>query len=149
MDLNQLLAIRMEAILHGALSAMNRSHLKHYEASGASCTREQLAACLNLIQQSLAEKHLDPLTAHIEKVAKERFAAGYDLSEVQTAINVLEETIWKAIVEHVGTKDLATSLGLVSTVIGAAKDQLARTWVELASRTRTTAIDYQSLFTDR
>lgn len=149
MDLNQLLTTRKDTILEGAMSAMSRSHLKHYEASGPSCTRVQLSACLNLIQQSLAEKHPDPLTAHIEKVAKERFAAGYDLSEVQTAINVLEEAVWKVIVGHVGAEDLATSLGLVSTVIGAAKDQLARTYVELASRTKTTAIDYQSLFTDR
>lgn len=146
MTLEQILVDQREAILDGALQSMNRAHLRHYEASGEARTRDQLAACYDLIHRSIVEKRLEPLLEHIERIARERFSAGYDLSEVQTAVNVLEEAIWRRIAEDVPGAGLAKALGLVSTVIGAAKDKLGRTYVELAGKVKAPSLDLQSLF---
>jgi hypothetical protein len=61
------------------------------------------------------------------------------------------ERVWessgKSIVGQVPPEQLAKSLGLVSTLVEAAKDKLAWTFVALASRTPTPSLDYPSPFT--
>ena len=42
--------------------------------------------------------------------------------------------------------ELARALGLVSTVLGAAKDSLARAYVSLASQTKAPSLDLSALF---
>ncbi len=80
------------------------------------------------------------------EVADDRFHAGYAIREVQIAINVLEESIWNHIVANVPPNELARALGLVSTVLGAAKDALARAYVSLASQTKAPSLDLSALF---
>jgi hypothetical protein len=84
---------------------------------------------------------------HSGTVARERFSAGYDLWEVQTAFNVLEEIIWQRILRELPPAEYAEALGLVSTVLGTGKDTLARVYVTLASKSRTPTLDLRSLFT--
>ena len=77
---------------------------------------------------------------------EKRYTAGFDLWEVQTAFNVLEEAIWVRVFKSVPPDALAEALGLVSTVLGAGKDTLARKYVSLASKTKAPSLNLQSLF---
>jgi hypothetical protein len=86
------------------------------------------------------------MTGYAEKIAKERFDAGFDLHEVHTAFNVLEETIWKKVVENVEPSGLGKALGLISTVLGAGKESLALTYVSLASKSKTKTLNLSELF---
>jgi hypothetical protein len=86
------------------------------------------------------------MIAHAQTIARERFASGFDLSEVQTAFNVLEEAIWRRILEGLPPVDYGEALGLVSTLLGAGKDALARTYVTLASKTKAPSLQLQHLF---
>jgi hypothetical protein len=86
------------------------------------------------------------MISHAEQIAGERFNSGYDLWEVQTAFNVLEEAIWVRIFKNFPPTELAEAIGLVSTVLGAGKDALARKYVSLASKTRASSLNLQSLF---
>jgi hypothetical protein len=65
---------------------------------------------------------------------------------VQTAINSLESAIWNKIFKLTRPEKLAESLGVVSTILGAAKDNLARTYVSLATKTKVPTLNLQSLF---
>jgi hypothetical protein len=65
---------------------------------------------------------------------------------VQTAYNVLEEAIWLRILKDLQPAQYAEALGLVSTVLGAGKDALARTYVSLASKAKAPSLNLQSLF---
>ena len=67
------------------------------------------------------------------RVGRERFSAGYDLLEVQTSANVMEETLWRRIPSLVAPAEVPRALGLVSSPFSAGKDSLARTYVALAS----------------
>jgi len=146
MTLAELLRDQRDPILEEAHAALERRHLVHYEAAGRDVRRQRLARLLDLAIAAVADHNLTALLAHAGSVGRERFAAGFDLLEVQAAFNVLEEAIWRAIVAALPPADLAQALGLVGTALGAGKDRLAATWVELASRNRTPTLDLRALF---
>jgi hypothetical protein len=89
---------------------------------------------------------LSPICEYAEEVAKERFSAGFEISEVQTAFNVLEEAIWHVVIGRLPTENLVEATGLIGTVLGAGKDTLARTWVSLATSQRVPSLDLAALF---
>ncbi len=147
MELLQLLHEGGETIVEDAFHAMERSHLTSYEQNGMNQARQRLHHLYILTIRAVADRKLGPIVAHSETIASERFASGFDLWEVQTAFNVLEEAIWSRIIKELPPAQYAEALGLVSTVLGAGKDALARTYVSLASKTKAPTLNLQSLFT--
>lgn len=142
----RLLTESHEDILSAAFRSLSRSHLSGYEKVGPRLTQEHLRALLDLIVQAVKDKHLTPVIEHAEAIARERHAAGFDLAEVQTAFNVLEEAIWHRILAVLPPGLQGHALGLVGTVLGAGKDTLARTYVFLASRTHVPTLNLEALF---
>ncbi len=146
MDLVELLRAKQTPIVQEASEILERARLPHYAEAGSDEGRTRLSRLYALMLQSLESRNLVPIMAYMEQVAAERFEAGYDLREVQTAINVLEETIWKEVVAAVPPEQLAQSLGLVGTVLGSAKDSLARAYVSLATKTKSPSLDLSAVF---
>ena len=146
MDLHQYLSDHTNDILTRASASMSRSHLAHYEKAGQEHTQQRLKALLVLTVRAVKDRNLSPMVAHADTVARERFNAGFDLWEVQTAFNVLEETLWTSLLKDFPPAELPEALGLVSTVLGIGKDTLARRYVSLAAKTRVTSLNLQSLF---
>lgn len=146
MNLIQLLQERSTEIVDAACQAMARSHAKNYEKAGAEHIHQRIKALYVLTMRAVKERNLGPMVAHVETVARERYNAGYDLWEVQTAFNVLEESIWARIIKELPPSEFGEALGLVSTVLGAGKDTLARRYVSLASKTKAPSLNLQSLF---
>ncbi len=146
MDLNLLLQSRREQILAEAVRSVDRARLEHYERVGDAVVRQRLGDLLALVLGALRNRDLGPVLAHAEAVAVQRFEAGVDLAEVQTAFNVLEEILWRRILQELPAQAQGEALGLVGTVLGAGKDRLARTYVSLATRTHTPSLDLQALF---
>jgi GGDEF domain-containing protein len=142
----ELLDKEEDPILAEASESLRRCHLAHYETAGFGTGQERLQALYRLAARCVRERDLSPVIGYADRVAQERFAAGYDPREVQTAFNVLEESIWKHIIAGLPPELLAESIGLISTVHGAGKDQLARTYVELASHRRPATMDLAALF---
>lgn len=147
MDLYQFLHDRGSEIIAEAEQAIRRAHLKNYEREGPAAVHQRLKALFVLTTRGVKERNLGPMIDHSDTIARERFSAGYDLWEVQTAFNVLEEIIWQRILHELPPADYARALGLVSTVLGMGKDTLARVYVSLASKSRTPTLDLRSLFT--
>ncbi len=133
-------------LLEEAREAVERTRMRRYEESGRAVTAEWLKALHALVIQAVGTRHLEGIVDHAREVARERYAAGFELSEVQTAFNVLEEAIWHRILRTIPPDQQATALGLVSTVLGAGKDTLARTYVSLASSTHAPSLNLQALF---
>ncbi|MEW6509523.1 MAG: hypothetical protein AB1428_01050 [Bacteroidota bacterium] len=138
---------RTAEILADAAAAMSRSHLRNYEKAGTEHVHQRLKALYVLTTRAVKERNLGPMIAHADAVARERYEAGYDIWEVQTAFNVLEESIWMRIIKELPPADYAEALGLISTVLGTGKDALARRYVTLASRNKASSLDLHSLFT--
>ncbi|MBI4880189.1 MAG: hypothetical protein HY812_11100 [Planctomycetes bacterium] len=146
MKLMELLTAEAAGIVEDALTALQRAHVKGYEKAGAAVTRERLARLYELTVESVERRNLTALARHAEDVARARRAAGYDLREVQTAFNVLEEVIWKRILAKVDPAEVAEALGLVSTVLGAGKDRLACAYLGQAAGAGAPSLDQRALF---
>lgn len=146
MELATLLHESSDQILAAANLAVERTQLKNYLRDGKEHTHQRLKALFVLTTRAVKERNLGPMIAHAETIARERFNAGFDLAEVQTAFNVLEEAMWSRIVEVLPPSEYSQALGLVSTVLGAGKDALARTYVALASKSHAGSLNLHSLF---
>ena len=146
MELNELLESQSSEILENALKSLNRAHLKSYHSSSESDNKKRLLNLLTLTRQCVLEKKLLPMKEYAAQIAKERFTAGFDLHEVHTAFNALEEEIWNRITKFINPEKLGESLGLISTVLGAGKEELGLTYVSLASKTKTQTLDLKELF---
>lgn len=146
MNLSEYLQKHGDDIVRSACEAMARARLTHYDRAGQDPVHQRIKALFVLTARGVKEKNLGPMIAHADAIARERFQAGYDLWEVQTAFNVLEEVIWQSIFRNLPPEYYAEALGLVSTVLGAGKDALARAYVSLASKSRSPSLNLQSLF---
>jgi hypothetical protein len=149
MELIDLLKRDSALIVEEATVALDRSRLTHYEGAGHEVSRERLEQLYQFTVQSIRQRSLAPVTDYMAEVANDRFHAGYAIREVQIAINVLEEAIWNHIVAEMPAGELAQALGLVSTVLGAAKDALAQAYVSLASKQKVPSLDLSALFAGR
>ncbi len=146
MDLQQLLNEHKDEILTAAQAALARARVAGYEKAGEDVTATRLRTLYDITALAVRDRHLGPMIAHAGTIAKERFEAGIDLWEVQTAFNVLEETVWVHVLKHLPAGGQAQALGLISTVLGAGKDALARGYVTLAGKVKAPSLNLQSLF---
>lgn len=141
MDLVQLLESARQEILDEATQSLTRARLAHYAVSGEEQNRQRLTTLYDLALQCIARRNLLPMVQHGRGVARQRFDEGFNLQEVQTAFNVLEEAIWKRITTDLEPPSYPEAFGLASTVLGAGKQALAVEYVSLASQKR----DFHSL----
>ena len=146
MDLVGVLNEARDDCVQEALDAIGRAHLKHYEASGPELSRRRLDDLFDLVLECLAKKNLEPICDDARRVAQERFDVGFDIAEVQSAFNVLEEAIWHLVLARLPADELLESAGLVGTVLGTGRDELARTWVSLATSQHVPSLDLTALF---
>lgn len=140
------LAGEREAIISAATEALGRTTARHYVAAGADIRHQRHEALLDHVIEAMEGHDLRAVIAYAERIAQERFEGGYDLSEVQAAFNVLEEATWSRVFVLLEPSQYAEAIGLISTVLGAAKDALARRYVHLATNAHAPAIDYGALF---
>lgn len=137
---------RTDPILAEANQSVSRRHLPHYEHVGAAVTSERLQVLFSLLVRCAEDRHLTPMLEHLVKTAEERHSVGVDLAEVLSAINVLEEAVWHAVLTGLPADEQGEALGLVSTILGAGKDKLACAYVSLASKTPTRSLNLAGLF---
>jgi urease accessory protein UreF len=146
MNLEELLNNNQTEIINAAFYSLERSHLKHYDSSAADENWKRLATLFDLTSKCIKIQNLIDMIEYSEKIANERYKSGFDLIEVYTAYNVLEEEIWKATIKETEKVELAESLGLVSTVLGKGKETLAATYVSLSSKSKIRTLDLSQLF---
>ena len=145
-DTATFLSQRREQIVSEAGAALTRIHARHYESAGPEKSRLRLEALFDRILEGVRSHDLAPVVGHAEAIAEERFKAGFDLAEVQAAFNALEEATWATAIADLDASLLAETLGMVTTVIGAGKDALARRYVSLAAETHAPSLDLRAMF---
>ncbi len=147
MNLYQLLHDHSEEIVGRATADLGRHHHTGYLRAGGPHTHQRLKALYVLTSRAVKEKNLGPMIAHVESLARERCSAGDNLRELQTAFNVLEETIWRQLLIEVPPEELGEALGLVTTALSAGKNALARTYVSMACPANVPKLNLEYLFT--
>jgi hypothetical protein len=147
MDTVEFLESERGAIIDAAQAGLSRMPVRHYESAGEPEVSRRLEALFDRLVDALARRDLTTMLEYAQTVAVERFDAGYDLQEVQTAFNALEEATWARALDRLEPAQLAEALGSVSTVLGCGKDALARKYVSLAAQTHAPSLDLRALFT--
>jgi len=146
MKIVQLLRQHAGDIVDEASKAL-RSRVKRFEdVEVLQRTTQRYRKVFDLIVESIAKRDVGPLLTWSKELAERQFSAGHDLSEVQTAINALEEALWKRLLDVLDPSEFAKAIGAVSTVLGLSKDMIARTYVSLASHQRAPSLDMSRLF---
>jgi hypothetical protein len=133
-------------IINEALSDLERSRLKHYTESNKETNEERLRNFYDILIKCVESKSLVEICDYCEELANKRFNSGFDLYEVQSTINVLEEIIWKKIIKYLPPSEYERALGMITTVLGAGKDSLACKYVSLASQCKKPTLDLSELF---
>jgi len=136
-ELSDLFRSWEDDLVNEAVTELRHARLKSYIADGEEITRERVTKFIEKAMECFSLRRAEPMIEHAERISRERHAAGYDLSEVQTAINVIEEALWKRILSSVEPDELAHALGMVNAIFGMSKDVLARTYVSLATNRET------------
>lgn len=131
MNLLEVLEKSDENIINDATAAMNKFRMRHYDGD-VKKFHGKIALLFDHVLRGVKERSVIPMVSYVEQIAEQRFYSGFDLQEVQTAFNVLEEHIWKYVLEDVPLGSQAEALSLVSSIIGNGKDALARTFYQLA-----------------
>ena len=146
LDTIEFLTAERRSIVDAAEAALVEAHVRHYDGAGEGEVRRRLDSLFDRLLDVLAALDLEPLLVHVRQIAAERFESGYDLSEVQVAFNALETAAWTRATAELPPHRLARTLGLVTTILGAGKDALAREYVSLATNTRAPSLDLRALF---
>lgn len=139
------LLARRHAILARAERAL-ADRATRYVDMGTPAVHARLDVLFTRLVEAVVGGALRPLLDHADSVADERFHSGFSLADVQAAYNALEEAVWTEVFDKGLAERDAAVLPLVSGALGAAKDELARHYVALATTTHTPAIDVDALF---
>ena len=134
------------SIVDEAAQEVHAMELLHYAQAGPEFTRQRIDDLYGLVLAAVTDRDLGQVVHYAEAVAEERFNAGFDVFEVQTAFNALEALTWRHVVAVTPADELAESIGLVSTVFGVAKDALSRAYVSLATHRHVRSLDLSALF---
>jgi hypothetical protein len=145
-DVAGFLVAHCASILVSADAEVVGRRLPHYEAAGAEQTAKRLAALFDVVVTAATENQLDAALAYADHIAAERQQTGHDLSELQRAINALEEQLWHAVMEDAPINAQGYALGVVSTILGAIKDRLACAYVSRAAGNPTHTLRIDELF---
>jgi len=145
-DPSEFLAAHAGEIIETSMQSMAKRHLEHYHRLGHEASMGKLRDLLNKVIDGSRRRNLVPILAYAEKVGTERYESGFEFVEVQSAFNMLEEAIWRAMLASYPQAELGEALGLITTLFGAAKDRLATTYLSLATEKKVPSLDLQVLF---
>lgn len=140
------LASQRARIVDTATATLQRLHAGHYGTLGSDELHGRVEALYDAVLATVARHDTTAMLAYAETLAHERFEAGYDLAEIQTAFNVLEEVVWSAVFDTLEPHQYAATLGPVTATLGTGKDAMAARYVLLATRAHAPAVDLEALF---
>jgi negative regulator of replication initiation len=130
-----------DALVERALHELHEARLFHYERDREQ-TYARMAQLFDAALRCIAEGAADAVVEHADRIARERFEGGYDLGEVQTSINIMEEVLIARVVASEPPDRVAGSLCVINTIFSMTKDTLARAYVSLAGKQRVVEVPH-------
>lgn len=146
MNVIELLRENGNEIVAEAVSAIKRAHLRHYELADSELGRQRLHRLFELTLECLETKTTEPMTRYAEEIASERFFTGFTLRELQTAFNLLEESIWNQILDKMQVDDFASAVTTVDAPLRVGKNEVARVYFSLLSKSKVSSLDLKTDF---
>ena len=143
-DLVRVLSDRRGQIVTAALSAFDRRPGRYADVPPNEL-RARFAGLFDQVLAVVADRDVIPALRYAEELAQARFAGGYRLLDLQAASNALEEAIWQQVVAASESREVAGMLATLTSAFAFVKDELARTYVELAADAQAPTVDLDAL----
>jgi len=119
-----------DVLVPEAVNRLRNSPADHYRNTDVSCLFSNCHRLIHAFSLALGEER-DGFTEYVRKIGKDRIKEGFDLTEMQYALNTIEELVWRVCVEKVADEEeKLKDLHLIASLIGSAKDGLARQYLE-------------------
>ncbi len=122
--LRNVLKEHRDLLLDSIIRQMSGSDADHYKQLQGGRLRNRMEKLHDSFVHASATRS-DAFTSYILGITGERFAEGFALHEVQLALRVYEESVWRLVSVHVPQQEQVSCLAHVTGIIGAAKDELA------------------------
>jgi methylmalonyl-CoA decarboxylase len=134
LETSGILADARDRVVEQAVAELGQRHTRD-QATSPETSRRHLQDLFEVVVHCVRDGDADPIIASSHQLAADRFAAGFDIGEVQGEFNVLEEVLWREMADTLAGDQRVEALELLSAVLGAGRDALARTYVALAAGT--------------
>jgi methylmalonyl-CoA decarboxylase len=135
-DVSAVLAGAEDQVIDEAVAALTEGDQPDQHRHGTQERRRDARQLFRLVLRCVGEGSAESIITPSARIAAHCFAAGTDLSEVQSEFNALAEALWRYADGSLTGEQRVQALGLVNGIVGAGKDALARTYVALASGAR-------------
>ena len=132
METSEVLANAADRVVDEAAADLEQRHSRG-KATSNEASRGHLQDLFQVVVRCVRDGGVEPIIASSHQLAADRFAAGFDIGEVQGEFNVLEEVLWREMADTLSGDQRIEALELLNTVFGAGRDALARTYVALAT----------------
>lgn len=123
------LSKREKELSDEVFSRLRSSRGSHYQKMDEGLLRKRAENLVDSFLHSVKGK-TPVFVDYVGEIAQERIAEGFDLQEIQAALQFLEEKTWQLVEEDIPQADQVSCLGRVTRIIGTAKDQLAQVYLE-------------------
>jgi hypothetical protein len=121
----------------------NAATAPHYEAIDAAALAKRCRLLVDVFVTAL-EGNGALFVDYVHRITEERIGEGFYLPEIQHALSLLESGAWQIVVERSNVASLVRNLGIVTGVVGAAKDELARVYLAHKQRAEADAARLQT-----
>jgi hypothetical protein len=132
MTLLELCYNKPELILLESTESLIECQLKHYKEISPQNLTMRFQNLFDAVVKCIETNRNDDMIKYMEKVAAARFDSGYELNEVQIAINTLEEVFWRKISEFVDGDKQINAMKEISRITCNAKQRLLNEYALLS-----------------
>ncbi len=132
MKLIELLHQKPDLILLDSTDNLVRSNLKHYKKLNPENIRIRLNHLFQTLVTCVETGSCNEMVTFMDKVSDERFESGFEIHEVQTAINILEESLWRNIGKFVDNDKQVNAMKEVTGILSKAKEEMANEYAMLS-----------------
>ncbi|MCI0448357.1 MAG: hypothetical protein L0Y79_01050 [Chlorobi bacterium] len=125
MTLLELLYYKPDLILLDSTNCLVRAQLQHYKPLSPELIRFRFLKLFQALVKCVETNSFNGIIKFMDKVSDERYELGFEIHEVQTAINILEECLWKKILKFVDDDKQISAMKQVTRILCNAKMELA------------------------
>jgi len=134
-DASAVLADAEDQVIDEAVTVLAQRDLAR-RSPRPDARRRDVRQLFHLVLRCMRAGRAEPIVRPSERIAMHCYAAGIDLAEVEEALSVLAEVLWRGLTGTLAGDQLVQALGLLNAIAGTAKDAMARIYVSLAIRDR-------------
>ncbi len=124
MNLLELIYNKPELVINDSTSNLMGVNLPHYNKFRKEDIEKNFSNLLLAFTKCIENNSADEMISYMDLILNERFAKGFQIEEVEIALNIFEESIWKNIYKNVDEDKQYSAMKLALCILSKAKEEL-------------------------